>query len=64
MNATFEPGRGQRLAGYYLQAEKIVLVQDNLTTHTDAVLYQHVPAAEARALAAHFQVHYTPKNAS
>ena len=46
------------------QAEKIVLVQDNLNTHTDAVFYQHLPAAEARALAARFEVHYTPKNAS
>ena len=54
----------QRLAAHYPQAEKIVLVQDNLNTHTDAVFYQHLPAAEARALAARFEVHYTPKNAS
>ncbi|AWM35201.1 IS630 family transposase [Hymenobacter nivis] len=54
----------QALAATYPQAEKIVLVQDNLNTHTDAVFYQHLPAAEARALAARFEVHYTPKNAS
>ena len=54
----------QTLAAHYPQAEKIVLVQDNLNTHTDAVFYQHLPAAEARALAARFEVHYTPKNAS
>ena len=54
----------QGLAAHYPQAEKIVLVQDNLNTHTDAVFYQHLPAAEARALAARFEVHYTPKNAS
>lgn len=54
----------QQLAAHYPQAEKIVLVQDNLNTHTDAVFYQHLPAAEARALAARFEVHYTPKNAS
>ena len=53
-----------RLAAAYPQAEKIVLVQDNLNTHTDAVSYQHLPAPEARALAARFEVHYTPKNAS
>ena len=41
-----------------------MLVQDNLNTYTDAVFYQHPPAAEARALAARFEVHYTPKNAS
>lgn len=54
----------QALAAHYPQAEKIVLVQDNLNTHPDAVFYQHLPAAEARALAARFEVHYTPKNAS
>ena len=54
----------QRLAAHYPQAEKIVLVQDNLNTHTDAVFYQHLPPAQARALAARFEVHYTPKNAS
>jgi len=52
------------VAAAYPQAEKIVLVQDNLNTHTDAVFYQHLPAAQARALAARFEVHYTPKNAS
>ena len=54
----------QALAAAYPAAEKIVLVQDNLNTHTDAVFYQHLPAADARALAARFEVHYTPKNAS
>jgi hypothetical protein len=54
----------QRLAAHYPEAEKIVLVQDNLNTHTDGVFYQHLPAAEARALADRFEVHYTPKNAS
>ena len=53
-----------RLVAAYPQAEKIVLMQDNLNTHTDAVSYQHLPAPEARALAARFEVHYTPKNAS
>jgi hypothetical protein len=54
----------QQLATHYPQAEKIVLVQDNLNTHTNAVFYQHLPAVEARALAVRFEVHYTPKNAS
>jgi hypothetical protein len=54
----------QQLAAHYPQAEKIALVQDNLNTHTDAVFYQHLPAAPARVLAARFEVHYTPKNAS
>ncbi|SHL73417.1 IS630 family transposase [Hymenobacter psychrotolerans] len=54
----------QRLAAHYPHAQKIVLVQDNLNTHTDAVLYQHLPPAEARALAERFEWHYTPRNAS
>jgi len=54
----------QRLAAPYPQAEEIVLVQDNLNPHTDAVFYQYLPAAAAPALAERFEVHYTPKNAS
>ncbi|MGI4762588.1 MAG: IS630 family transposase [Janthinobacterium lividum] len=54
----------QHLAAAYPEAEKIISVQDNLNTHPDAVFYQHLPAAQARALAARFEVHYTPKNAS
>ncbi len=58
-------GRFMRaLAVAYPQAEEIVLVWDNLNTHTNAVFYQHLPAAQARALAARVEVHYTPKNAS
>ena len=38
----------QALAADYPTAKKIVLVQDNLTTHTDAVFYQRLPAPEAR----------------
>ncbi|MFC6225811.1 transposase [Hymenobacter artigasi] len=38
----------QRLAATYPQAEKIVLVQDNLNTHTDFVFYQHLPPARLR----------------
>ena len=52
------------LAAAYPQAEKIMLVQDNRNTHTDAVFYQHLPAAQARALVARFEVHYMPQNAS
>ena len=54
----------QALAAAYPQAQKIVLVQDNLNPHPDAVFYQPLPAARARALAARFEGHDTPKNAS
>jgi len=51
----------QHLAAAYPAADKIVLVQDHLNTHPAAVFYQHLPAAEARALSARFEGHYTPK---
>jgi hypothetical protein len=49
---------------YYPEAEQIVLVMDNLNTHTLASLYEGFPVAEARRLAQRFEVHYTPKHAS
>jgi hypothetical protein len=45
-------------------ADVIVLVQDNLNTHTLAALYEAFPAEQARRLAARFEVHYTPKHGS
>lgn len=49
---------------HYPGAEKIVLVMDNLNTHTLAALYEVFPITEARRLAQRFEVHYTPKHAS
>ncbi len=48
----------------YLQAEKIVLVTDNLNTHFPASLYKAFPPEEARRIAEHFEWHYTPKHGS
>ncbi len=48
----------------YPQAEKIILVMDNLNTHTPAALYEAFPAAEARQLVEKFEFHYTPKHGS
>jgi DDE superfamily endonuclease len=45
-------------------AERIVLVQDNLNTHKLASLYEAFPAEQARRLAERFEVHYTPKHGS
>ena len=45
-------------------AAKIVLVQDNLSTHKPASLYEAFPAAEARRLVERFEWHYTPKHGS
>jgi len=49
---------------HFPSAAKIVLVQDNLSTHTAASLYDAFPAAEARRLAERFEWHYTPKHGS
>ena len=48
----------------YADAEKIVLVLDQLSTHSPAALYQHLPAEEARRLSRRFEWIYTPKHAS
>ena len=52
------------LAKSYPDADKIVLVQDNLNTHNPSSFYETFPAAEAFALAQHFEMIYTPKKAS
>ena len=49
---------------HYPDAEKIVLVRDNLNTHTLAALFEVFPVAEARRLCQRFEVHYTPKHGS
>lgn len=48
----------------YPDAERIVLVQDNLNTHTPAALYDTFPPADARRLLAKLEFHYTPKHGS
>lgn len=52
------------LDGRYAATEKVVLVQDNLNTHTLGALYETFPPAEARRLAAKLELHYTPKHGS
>jgi hypothetical protein len=48
----------------YPDAEKIVLVLDNLNTHTTASLYEVFDPAMARRLAEKLEIHYTPKHGS
>lgn len=54
----------RELAQCYPQAHKIRLVQDNLSTHTLAALYEQFPVAEAFALAQRFEFYFTPKGGS
>lgn len=48
----------------YAEAEKVILVCDNLNTHTIASLYKAFDPAEARRLANRLEIHYTPKHGS
>src|SRR5512147_883242 len=48
----------------HAEAEKVVLVQDNLNTHKLASLYEAFPPEEARRLCDRLEVHYTPKHGS
>ena len=52
------------LASCYPDAEKIVLVQDNLNTHNPSSFYEVFDAPEAFALSQRFEMVYTPKKAS
>lgn len=52
------------LAASYPDANKIVLVQDNLNTHNPSSFYETFSAAEAFALSQRFEMVYTPKKAS
>ena len=49
---------------HFLNAKKIVLVQDNLNTHKPASLYEAFPPDKARRLVERFEWHYTPKHGS
>jgi hypothetical protein len=48
----------------YRDAEVIVLVQDQLNTHTPASLYEAFEPAEAKRIADKLEIHYTPKHGS
>ena len=49
---------------HYPQAQKIVLVMDNLNTHSPASFYEVFEPEEARRLTEKLEIHYTPKHGS
>lgn len=49
---------------HYPTATRIVLVIDNLNTHTKASLYQAFQPEEAKRIADKLEIHYTPKHGS
>jgi hypothetical protein len=48
----------------YPQAQRVVLVTDNLNTHTPAALYERFEPEEARRIANKIEWHYTPEHGS
>lgn len=48
----------------YPDAEAVVLVMDNLNTHSIGSLYEAFEPAKARELARQLEIHYTPKHGS
>lgn len=52
------------LAQHYPDAEAIMLVQDNLNTHTAGSFYEALPPDDAFQLAKRFEYHHTPKKGS
>jgi len=54
----------QELAAAYPEANRVKVVMDNLSTHSYAALYQHLPAEQAFRLMNKLEFIYTPKKAS
>ena len=54
----------KKLQAAYPDAEKIILVQDNLNTHNPSSFYETFPTETAFRLSQRFQMAYTPKKAS
>ena len=49
---------------HYKNAEKIIIVMDNLNTHTKSSLYEAFKPAEAKRIADKLEIHFTPKHGS
>ena len=52
------------LEGRYADCEKLILVSDNLNTHTKGALYEAFEPAKARELVRRIEFRYTPKHGS
>jgi hypothetical protein len=52
------------LEGRYADCEKIILVSDNLNTHTKGAFYEAFKPARARELVRRIEFHHTPKHGS
>jgi len=54
----------QKIAAHYPEAERIIVILDNLNTHNASSFYEAFEAAEAFRLSQLFEFVYTPKSAS
>jgi len=54
----------QLLSAHYADAEKIILVCDNLNTHTRGAFYEAFSPEKAREIINRLEFHYTPKHGS
>lgn len=54
----------QKIAEMYSEAEKIIVILDNLNTHNESAFYEVFEAEEAYRLSRKFEFVYTPKSAS
>ena len=54
----------QWVATHYPEADVVLVVQDNLNTHSPGSFYQAFPPQEAYRLSQRFEMHYTPKKGS
>ena len=52
------------LEGRYREAERVVLIMDQLNTHSPASLYEAFPPEKAKRLAERLEIHHTPKHGS
>ena len=52
------------LDGRYKQAQKVIVVCDNLNTHTKGAFYEVFPPANARTYVKRIEFRYTPKHGS
>lgn len=54
----------RKIAEMYPEAEKIIVILDNLNTHNESAFYEVFEAEEAYRLSQKFEFVYTPKSAS
>jgi hypothetical protein len=55
---------GALLEGRYVECEKVIVVCDNLNTHTIGAFYEVFEPARVRALVSRIEFHFTPKHGS